>query len=61
MPSSPSCWPVPGWELLPFGSSVRKLVTGAGGPARAPQVAETLVNRWFDTVLPAAAAVMRWW
>jgi len=43
-----------GVELLPFGSSVRKLVTGGGGPARAPQVAETLVNEWFDTVLPAA-------
>ncbi len=43
-----------GVELLPFGQSVRDLVTGGGGPARAPQVAEALVNDWFDTVLPAA-------
>ena len=43
-----------GVELLPFGQSVRELVTGGGGPARAPQVAEGLVNEWFDTVLPAA-------
>ena len=42
-------------ELVPFGQSVRELVTAGGGPARAPQVAEALVNAWFDTVLPSAA------
>jgi vancomycin aglycone glucosyltransferase len=43
-----------GAELVPFGQSVRALVTSGGGPARAPQVAEALVDEWFDTVLPAA-------
>ena len=41
-------------DLVTFGQSVRALVTSGGGPARAPQVAEALVNDWFDTVLPAA-------
>lgn len=46
-----------GVELLPFGQSVRDLVTSGGGPSRAPQVAEALVNEWFDGVLPAASDV----
>jgi len=43
-----------GVEQVAFGESVRELVTGGGGPAKAPQVAAALVDDWFDTVLPAA-------
>ena len=42
-----------GVEPMSFGQSVRDLVTGGGGPSRAPRVAEALVDEWFDTVLPA--------
>src|SRR5689334_4225380 len=44
-----------GVDLVPFGQSVRDLVTSGGGPARAPEVAAALVDAWFDTVLSAAA------